>query len=503
MKELPRVRHNIIANFAGKAWINILGLLIVPFYIKYLGVEAYGLIGIFMSLRSLISLLDMGLSTTLSRELSRLASTSNSENESRNLLRTLEIMFCLISILIVIVISILCDPIANNWINSTNLEPYLIKRCILAMGISIALSWPSSLYMGGMMGLQKQVKFNIIRSFFVGLQHFGALMILLFFSRSILIFFIWQSLISTLNTIVLHYTLWNVLNKSCKKIRRAKFNQILLKKNFRFAAGVTGISFQTIILTQIDKVILTKMLSLESFGYYIIAFNIADKLNNLVTPIVNALFPRFTQSISSNNMKSLINLYHYGSQLVTLVVLPSALTVAFFSKEILFIWLSDIEVANNSYLLLSMFVIGTATSTLVALPYSIQLASGKTKLVFISNLIAISFLVPIMILMTLKFQALGAAFSWFVLNISYLIFLVPKMHYFLVTNGMQGWFINNIIYPFFLTLTIVLITKIIFSIININNLSIFFIIVSLSLSTLGSFFILKKIKKGSGLKIYI
>ena len=501
MSDIPRIRHNIIANFAGKSWINILGLLIVPFYIKYLGIESYGLIGIFMSMRSLISLLDMGLSTTLSKELSRLTSSPNSENEARNLLRTLEILFIFIGILIALLISILCDPIANNWINSSNLNPDLIKRCILAMGFSIAVSWPSSLYMGGMMGLQRQVQFNIIRSFFVGLQHFGALIILLFFSKSILIFFIWQSIISGLNTVVLHYFLWSILNKSYKGIK-AKYKQSLLKKNFSFAAGVTGISFETIILTQMDKVILTKMLPLELFGYYIIAFNIADKLNNLVTPIVNALFPRFTQSISLNTIRPLIDLYHSASQLITLVVLPSALTIAFFSKEILYIWLSDIEVANNSYLLLSLLVVGTATSTLIALPYSIQLASGKTKLVFISNLVAISFLVPIMIFLTLKIQALGAALSWFLLNIFYLIFLVPKMHELLTKHGMKGWFLNNIIYPFFLSLIIVSTTKVIFLTINRSNLSILFIIIALSLSSLGSFFVLKNIKKGRMLNFY-
>ena len=503
MQEIPRIRHNIIANFAGKFWINILGILIVPFYIKYLGVEAYGLIGIFFSLRSLISLLDMGLSTTLSKELSRLAITQNSENESRDLLRTLELLFFLIGIIIAIVISLLCDPIANNWINSTNIETGLIKKCILAMGLSIALSWPSSLYMGGMMGLQKQVSFNIIRSLFVGLQHFGALIILLFFSKSILIFFIWQSIVSALNTIVLHYALWKSLNKSSKKKQRAEYNQSLLKKNFSFAAGITGISIETIILTQMDKVILTKMLPLESFGYYIIAFNIADKLNNLVTPITNSLFPRFTQAISSKNIKSLINLYHSGSQLITFVILPSALTLAFFSKEILTIWLSDLEVANNSYLLLSMLVIGTATSTLIALPYSIQLASGKTKLVFIANLIAISFLIPIMIFMTFQFQALGAAFSWFILNIGYLFFLVPKMHEILVKNGMQGWFLNNVSYPFFISVVIISMIKMISIIINIKNLSILFILLSFSASTLGTFFILKNIKKGKALNFYI
>jgi len=73
MKSTPLVRHNIIANFAGKAWHGIFSLAFVPIYIKIMGVEVYGLLGIFLSLSALVALLDMGLSATLNRELSRLS----------------------------------------------------------------------------------------------------------------------------------------------------------------------------------------------------------------------------------------------------------------------------------------------------------------------------------------------------------------------------------------------------------------------------------------------
>jgi len=88
MKSTPSVRHNIAANFAGKAWRGIFGLAFVPIYIKLMGVEVYGLIGIFMSLTALLALLDMGLSATLNRELSRLSVAEDSAQESRNLVRT-------------------------------------------------------------------------------------------------------------------------------------------------------------------------------------------------------------------------------------------------------------------------------------------------------------------------------------------------------------------------------------------------------------------------------
>ena len=63
------IKQNIIANFGGKAWQALMSLAFVPLYIKFMGIESYGLVGIFASLLALFGLLDMGLSTTLNREL--------------------------------------------------------------------------------------------------------------------------------------------------------------------------------------------------------------------------------------------------------------------------------------------------------------------------------------------------------------------------------------------------------------------------------------------------
>ena len=46
-----------------------MSLAFVPLYVRYLGIEAYGLIGIFAMLQTYIALLDAGITPTLSREL--------------------------------------------------------------------------------------------------------------------------------------------------------------------------------------------------------------------------------------------------------------------------------------------------------------------------------------------------------------------------------------------------------------------------------------------------
>ncbi len=65
------IRQNIIANFTGKAWTALMSLAFIPLYIKFIGIEAYGLMGIWGALGALFTLLDMGLSTTINRELAK------------------------------------------------------------------------------------------------------------------------------------------------------------------------------------------------------------------------------------------------------------------------------------------------------------------------------------------------------------------------------------------------------------------------------------------------
>jgi hypothetical protein len=51
------LRANLIANYLGQGWTAVMGLAFVPMYIHYLGMEAYGLIGLFAVMQAWMSLL--------------------------------------------------------------------------------------------------------------------------------------------------------------------------------------------------------------------------------------------------------------------------------------------------------------------------------------------------------------------------------------------------------------------------------------------------------------
>ncbi len=69
----PRLRTNVFANFLGRFSGLTLGLLFTPLYIHYLGIEAYGLIGFYLTLQGSMTFLEMGLSRACNREISRLS----------------------------------------------------------------------------------------------------------------------------------------------------------------------------------------------------------------------------------------------------------------------------------------------------------------------------------------------------------------------------------------------------------------------------------------------
>jgi O-antigen/teichoic acid export membrane protein len=90
------LKKNIIANFGGNIWTGLMGLVFVPLYIRFMGIEAYGLVGVFAALLGVFALLDMGLSSMLNREMARLSAQKNKAQDMRDLLRTLEIPYWLV-----------------------------------------------------------------------------------------------------------------------------------------------------------------------------------------------------------------------------------------------------------------------------------------------------------------------------------------------------------------------------------------------------------------------
>lgn len=437
------LKKNILANFGGKAWSGLIQLVFVPLYIKFLGMEAFGLIGFFIMLQGLLSLLDFGLSTTLNRELAS-RSTQGNAQEMKDLVRTMEWIYWPIAIIIAAGITVVAPWIAGSWVNVKGLSVQSVQHAIVLMGLVIAVQWTFSLYSGGLMGLQNQVLLNTIRASMATVQAGGAVLVLWLVSPSIEAYFVWQIVILSIQTVLTGYFLRSSLPKSAKA---ATFNRDLLRQCWPFAAGMTAISSAVIILTQCDKVILSKLLSLEQFGYYMLAFTLGNALIFLVAPISTALFPKLSELVAAGNTEELSRLYHKVCQTVSLFVFPVGTLVAFFPQEILMLWTRNPRIVENTHLLLSLVVVGSLLNAAVSMPYILQLAYGWTSLSIYKNIVAIIILIPLLFLLIPYLGAVGGAITWVFLNAGYVLFEIPLMHRRLISRDMWHWYIVDVGLP--------------------------------------------------------
>lgn len=445
------IRRNIIANVAGRGWGLLLSLAVVPLYIHFIGIEAYGLIGFFLSLMAILSLLDLGLGTALNREFARYSIREGDAQAMHDLLLTLERIYWLIGIVIAVTLAALSPAIAAYWIRPQQLPTETVAQALIMLSVSLAFQWPRALYSGGLMGLQRQVPLNLLVSVTGTANSIGGVLVLWLVSPTIQALIAWSMVVSAVDVFLMRMLLRRYLPVAPM---RPGFSRKLLAEIWRFAAGMTGITMLSVILSQLDKMILVKVLPLDAFGYYSVAWRVAGGLFALVSPVSAAFLPRFAQLLLTGDQKGLARLYHRGCQLMSAVVLPGAVVLLFFAADFLLLWTQDAAIAANSGTLLALLTAGAAIGGVMNIPFTLQLASGRTRLLFYTLAVAVILSAPCTYLASLYYGGVGAAWVSIIVNCAYIVFYLPLMHHRLLPDHLRSWLIVDVGVPLAVALAV-------------------------------------------------
>lgn len=438
------VKRNVIANYFGQGWRAALSLLLLPVYLQLLGLEAFGLIGVFTMLQNWLILVEAGIRPTLIREMARFDAGSLEATQVNNLLRTFEII-ALGLIALLVTLSILTAPwLADHWLNASTLPSGEIAQALAIMGIVAAIKILEGIYSSCLAGLQRQVLDNALSTVFATLRGFGALAILYFWSPTIFAFFVWQGLVSVLSVISYMVAVYRLLPTPDAPRR---FSRTAFRNVRAFAGGMATITFQSVILSQTDKIILAKILPLKEFAMYSLANALANGLTLLTGPLTGAYYPRFTALRAMDRERQLIHVFHQASQFITVFVGAAAFTLICNAQKVLLVWTSDPSLAYDVSALLMILALGTFLHSLVWVPYHVQLAYGWTSLTIKVNAVAMIVLIPAIILLVPKFGFYAAAWIWVILNAFYLLFYINFMHRKILIGEKSAWYIRDIMIP--------------------------------------------------------
>lgn len=449
------IRKNIVSNVLAKLYSALIGFIVLPIYIKYLGIESYGLVGFFALIQAFAMLLDSGITPMVTREIARFGGGKGSKEHINTLIKTTETIFIAVGIISFLLIFLFSHEIAKHWLNAKNLSSDAIAHVIVLMGLITGMRFNVGLYSGTILALEKQFSYNIILSIFSTFKSIGVISILIYLSPTIEAFFVYQVFISCMEIIIYRTMMYRFLPKTAE---RTVFNLNIYKENWKFISGYSSSMVFVFILLQSDKIILSKILPLSEFGYYTFAWSIIGVLQMSVSPIFQGISPRLT-ALYASQKDTIHFFYHKSSQLISSVAIPMSLFISIFSEELIMLWSKNSILTENTYPIVSLLALGTMLNLLATMSSLLQTADGKTKIMVIVNGISVVIVLPLNILMAQIYGGIGVARVWIGLNIFYIVIAIFFVHGKLLNESKIKWLFQDVIKPLLAVSVLLLIVK--------------------------------------------
>ena len=438
------LKTNIAANYASQLYVTLVGILMVPLLIKYMGAEAYGLVGFFAMLQVCFNLLDMGLSPTTSRESARFHGGAISVLEYRRLARALEGLFGLIALAGGVLLFALAEPIAAYWLNTDHLPADETLTSLRLMALIVALRWMSGFYRGVITGAERLVWLSGMNSAVASGRFVLVLPMLMFFSAAPWVFFAFQLLVAVLELMGLVIQSYRLL-PAIPAGQRIQWQWAPIKPLLKFSMSIAFTTSVWVLVTQTDKLVLSKILSLADYGYFSVAVLLASGIMIVSGPISSALMPRLARLQAEGQHEQLIALYRQATQMVTVVVAPIALVLAFFSSQVLWAWTGNAELVSKAAPTLTLYSVGYGFLAVGAFPYYLQYAKGDLKLHLIGNALFVVVLIPSVIWVSNVYGMTGAGWAWLVSNAVYFFGWIPLVHHRFAPGLHSKWLIKDVL----------------------------------------------------------
>jgi len=437
------LKKNIVANYLSQLYVAGIGILILPLYIKYMGAEAYGLVGFFAMLQAWFALLDLGLTPTIGRETARYRAGSMSALQYRQLFRALSLIFLAIAVIGGAALWLLAETIAYKWLQVETLNMNTVVVAVQIMAISVALRWLGGLYRGVITGSERLVWLSVFNAIIATLRFPAVFIIMWQYGFTPTVFFWHQFSVAIFEVLGLHL-MSNKLKPSLAKSEIIGWSIQPVKPVLKFALTIAFTSLVWVLVTQTDKLILSGILSLAEYGFFTLAVLVASGIMILSAPVSAVIMPRMARLHAEGKNEEMIQVYRNATQLVSVVAGSASLTIAFFAEPLLYAWTGDQAIASNAAPILTLYALGNSILAVSAFPYYLQYALGSLRYHLMGNLVTVVTLIPAIIWAASEYGGVGAGWAWLGINSLYLIFWVGYVHHKLLSGIHLAWLVKDI-----------------------------------------------------------
>ena len=305
---------------------------------------------------------------------------------------------------------ILSKYIANNWLNLDSSLTEIGSQAVSGAAIIFIFQFPGSLYRSFLVAAQEMVLLNTIILISSFVRHLGGVVII-FQYPTITTYLIWNALVSLIETLIRSKVVWNIIDVE-DSAKRWNLNDLLTI--WRFVAGMSFATWLGALSVQMDKIILSRFVPIEQFGYYTIAATVSAGSLQLINPIIQATLPRAIQL--RFNPKDLRKLSIKLTFIIGVLSIFGLSLYLFLGKFILGVWLNNFEIVKVCYPILSVLLLGSILNAFYNVGYINWIVRSDVKKIFMVNLLALLLSIALIPILVRSFGSIGAAFGWLSIN---------------------------------------------------------------------------------------
>ena len=397
--------RNTVLNFIGQAVSLIVGVVTIPFVVRGLGTERFGLLSLAWVVLGYFAIFDLGLGRATTKFVAEALGKGEEEQVPR-LVWTAVTIQAFFGLLGAIVLASITPLLVERILN---IPPELIKEAkdtFYLLSLSIPVVLVSSSFRGVLEAFQRFDLVNIVR---VPSSTLTFLLPLV----GLLLGFNLPGIVSLILVVRLaELAVFVVLSiRIAPRLKRYSGSFTLLPRLFSFGGWVTVTSIVSPILVHLDHFLIGSLLSIVAVAFYAAPYKIITRLWIIPGSLTMTLFPAFSALEGIKDRQRLGVLFARAVKYVLLVLGPIVLMIGLFAQDILQVWLGA-DFAAKSTVVLQILALGVLVNSLAHIPFALLQGAGRPDLPAKFHLLQLPIYVGIVWLFINQWGIAGAAGAW-------------------------------------------------------------------------------------------
>jgi O-antigen/teichoic acid export membrane protein len=400
------IKKNTTWNLLGSIAPMLIGVVTIPYLIKQIELEAFGILTLVWALIGYFSVFDFG----IGRALTHLVSSNRSDARTGTLPAIVKNGLLTVAIFGAIgglVLAASAHQFGFKWLNvSTSLRQSTVD-CLLIAAVGIPLTTIVTGLRGVLEGFEDFRTTNILRVI-LGCANFGLPAVSAMLLGPSLEYMVASLVAARLVILIAHWIAvdarisdWSDSNHVDKKAMSGLLS---------FGAWMTLSNIVSPLMVTADRFIISALLGAAVVAFYTVPFDVIVRLLVVPAALTGAVFPRFSH-LFSTNMDELRRVYRKCFVVILGVMLPLCALIGIGSFAGLSLWLGT-EFAKNSWLIASILSLGLLFNGLAQIPHAAIQASGNIRATALLHVTEFMLYVPLLYGALKLFGLAGAAMAW-------------------------------------------------------------------------------------------